>query len=78
MMKNFVTLKKLTKTEYCGHSILLLESICEVKYKYYPRIFLKKFFEKHDSNNVNSLFKELVQIVDWSDDESSDESSDKS
>ena len=76
--------KRLTKDEYYGHSILLLESICEVKSKYYAQAFLDKFFEcnyvkcnsieKHNNNNINSLFKELVQIVDWSDDESSDKS----
>ena len=65
-----------TKNEYCGHLILLLESICEVENKYYPQTFLHKFFECN--NNKNNLFKELVQIADWSDDESSDESNDKS
>ena len=72
--------KILTKDKYSGRSILLLESICEVENKYYPQTFLDKFFEcnsieKHGDNNVNSLFKEWVQIVDWSND---DESSDKS
>ena len=28
--ENFCDFKNLTKDEYCGHSILLLESICEV------------------------------------------------
>ena len=37
--------KRLTKDEYYGHSILLLESICEVKNKYYPQTSLDKFFE---------------------------------
>ena len=74
--ENFHDFKKLTKGNCYGHSILLLDSICEVKNKYYPRTFLHKFFECN--NNQNSLFKELVQIVDWSDDESSDESNDKS
>ena len=32
--------KKLTKDEYYGHLILLLESICEVENKYYPQTFL--------------------------------------
>ena len=32
--------------------------------------FLDEFFE---CNNKNSLFEELVQIIDWSDDESDDE-----
>ena len=68
--ENFQDFRKLTKDEYCGHSVLLLESISEVKNKYYPH----RFFKKHDGSNVNSLFKELVQIVDWSDDESSDDS----
>ena len=49
--------------------MLLLESISEVENKYYPLTFLGKLFgcnsiEKHDDNNVNRLFKELVQIVD--------------
>ena len=58
--ENFLKFKKLTKDKYYGHSILLLESICEVENKYYLQAFLDKFFEKHDDNNVNSLFKELV------------------
>ena len=61
--------KRLTKDEYYGHSMLLLESISEVENKYYLLTFLGKLFEcnsieKHDDNNVNRLFKELVQIVD--------------
>ena len=65
--ENFHGNKRLTKDKYCGHSILLLESISEVKSKCYSEIFLDKFFEcnsikKHDNSNVNSLFKELVQI----------------
>ena len=59
------------KDKYYGHSISLLESISDVKNKYYPQTFLDKFLEcnsvkrnsiecksigKHDSNNVNSLF----------------------
>ena len=32
--ENFRDFKKLTKNEYCGDSILLLESICEVENKY--------------------------------------------
>ena len=72
---NFLGNKRLTKDKYYGHSILLLESISEVENKYYHQIFLDKFFEKHDKKSVNSLFKELVQIVDWfNDDESSDKS----
>ena len=63
--------QKLVKNKYCGHSILLLESICEVKNKYYHQTFLDKFFECNSvENNVNRLFKELVQTVDWSDNES--------
>ena len=87
--ENFWGNKRLTKDEYYGHSILLLESICEVKNKYYPQTFLDELFEcnsvecnsiecssieKHSNNNINSLFKELIQIVDWFDDESSDKS----
>ena len=72
--------KRHIKDKYYGHSILLLESISKVENKYYPQTFLDKFFEcnsikKHNDNKVNSLFKELVKIVDCSDD---DESSDKS
>ena len=78
--------KRLIKDEYYGRSVLLLDSISEVENKHYPQTFIDKFFEcnsvecysiecnsveKHDKN---SLSKELVQIVDWSDDESSDES----
>ena len=70
--ENFHDLKKLTKDEYCDHSVLLLESICEVKNKYYPQTLFEIFFECN--NNKNSLFKELVQIVHWSDGESNDES----
>ena len=55
--------------KYYGHSILLLESISEVKNKYYLQTFLNEFFKIHNDNNINKLFKELVQIIDWSDDE---------
>ena len=54
-----------------GNSILLIESIDEVENKYYHQIFLDEFFEKHNDNNINSLYKKLVQIIGWSDDESS-------
>ena len=51
--------------------MFLLESICEVENNYYPQTFLDKFFECNSvENNVNKLFKELVQIVDWSHNES--------
>ena len=43
--ENFHEFKNLTKNEYCSQSVLLLESICEVKNKYYPQPFLHKFFE---------------------------------
>ena len=61
--ENFWGNKSLTKNECYGHSILLLESISEVRN--YPQTLLDKFFEcnsieKHNGNNVNSLFKELV------------------
>ena len=61
--------KRLTKDKYYGHSILLSEPICELKNKYCPQTFLDEFFEcnsvdKHNDDNKNSLFKELVQIVD--------------
>ena len=61
--ENFHDFEKLTKDEYCGHSILFLDSICEVENKYYHLTFLNNFFEKHHDNNVNNLFKELVQII---------------
>ena len=70
---------RLTKNKYYPHSILSIESIYEGENKYYPQTFLDKYFkyisiEKHDGKNVNSLFKELIQIVDWSDDEPNDKS----
>ena len=69
--ENFYDFQKLVKNKYCGYSILLLESICEVENKYYPQKLLDKFFECNSvEKNVNRLFKELVQIVDWSDNES--------
>ena len=72
--ENFLGNKKLAKDEYYDHSILLLEFICEVENKYYPQTFLDEFFECNsietdNNNNRNSLFKELVQIIDWFDDE---------
>ena len=42
--KNFRDFKKLTKDNYCGHSILLLDSICEVENKYYPQKFFRQIF----------------------------------
>ena len=63
--------KKITKDECYSHSILLLESICEVENKHYPQTFLDKFFKIDNDNNINKLFKELVQIIYWSDGESS-------
>ena len=73
--KNFPGNKRLTKDEYYGYSILLLESISEVQNEHYPQTFLDKFFEcnsveTHNDNNKNSLFQELVQTLNWSDDES--------
>ena len=44
--------KKVIKDKYYGNSILLIESICEVKYKYYPQTFLDEFFETHNDNNT--------------------------
>ena len=38
--------KKLTKDEYYGHSILLIESIYEAENKHYPQTFLDNFFCK--------------------------------
>ena len=49
--------------------MLLLESISEVENKYYPQTFLDEFFKIHNDNNINKLFKELVQIINWSDNE---------
>ena len=75
-MKTFLGNKRLTKDKYHGHSILSLESICEAENKYYSQTFLDKFFEcisiecnSFEMHNKYSLL-ELVQIVDWSDDES--------
>ena len=67
--------KKLTNDKYYGHSILLIESIREAENKYYPQTLLDNLFEcnsikTHNDNNKNSLFKELVQIINWSNDES--------
>ena len=56
--KNFHGNKKLTKDECYGHSILLIESVCEAENKHYPQTFLDNHFEKH--NSLPSLFKELV------------------
>ena len=61
-------IKNLQKNEYYGRSILLIESTCEAENKYYPQTFLENFFEKH--NSVPSLFKQIVKIVNCSDDES--------
>ena len=38
--------KNLKKGEYYGHSILLIESICEGGNKHYPQTFLEIFFLK--------------------------------
>ena len=65
--EDFQSNKKLPKDEYYSHSILLIGSICEVENKHYPQIFLDKFYEKLKS--LPSLFKELVQISDCSDDD---------
>ena len=66
--ENFHGNKKLKKD---GHSILLLESICEVKNKHYIQTFLDEFLKMHnDNNNMNKLFNELVQFIHWSKDES--------
>ena len=39
-VKNPSDFKKLIKDKYCGYLILLLDSICEVKNKYYPQVLL--------------------------------------
>ena len=66
-----MAIKNLQKINIMGNSILLIESIDEVENKYYHQTFLDEFFEKHNDNNINSLYKKLVQIIDWSDNESS-------
>ena len=43
--------KKLTKYRYCGHSILLLESICEAGNRYYPQTFSDKILSTTRLNN---------------------------
>ena len=53
----------LIKDEYYGSLILLIESICEIRNKYYLESFLNERFRKHNNIIINSLFKELVQIV---------------
>ena len=63
--ENFHGNKKLTKDEYYGHSILLLEPISEEENKHYPQTFLGEFFKIHSGNNINPLFNELVQVIDW-------------
>ena len=68
--ENFHGNKTLTKDEYYLFSILLLKFICEVESRYYPQAFLDEFLKIHNDNNMNKLFKKLVQITDWSDDES--------
>ena len=77
--KNFRDFKKLTKDNYCGHSILLLDSIVKSKINIILKKFLDKFSECNsgERHNKNNLFKELPQIIDWSDDESSNESNGK-
>ena len=50
--EDFCDFKKFIKYKYRDHSILLLESICEVKNRYYPQTFLDKFFGKHDDNKA--------------------------
>ena len=42
--ENFHSNRKLIQDKYYGHSILLLESICEIKNKYYPQTFIKVLF----------------------------------
>ena len=58
--------KNLTKDKYYGNSILFIESICKVENKYYRQTFLDEFFETHNENSINTFFKELEQIIDWS------------
>ena len=63
-MKTFMAINNSQKMNIMYIPILLLESICEVRNKYNPQTFLDEFFEKHNDNNKNCLFKELVQIID--------------
>ena len=42
------------KDEYYDYSILLAESICDAKNKYYPQTFLEKFV-KERNNLIMSL-----------------------
>ena len=62
--------KRLKKGNYYGILVLLIDFICEVKNSLYPQTLLKKLFE---CNNKSNAFKEPLQIVDESDDESDDE-----
>ena len=71
IMKTFMEIKKVIKDKYYGNSMLVVDSICEIKNKYYPQTFLDEFFETQSDNNINILFKELAQIIYWCDDESS-------
>ena len=54
----------LIKDKYYSNLILLIESIYEIRNKYYLKTFLNDFFRKHNNIIINSSFKELVQIVD--------------
>ena len=55
--KNFHGNKRLKKDEYYGHSVILIESIREVKNKYYPQTFLDKFFESTPLKHIMIIIK---------------------
>ena len=69
--KSFHSNKKHIKDKYYDNSILLIESTCDAKNKYYPQIFLEGLFKKRN-DMCNNLFKQIVQTADESDDESYD------
>ena len=49
--------KKIRKDKYYGHSILLIESICEEENKYYPQTFLDNFFEDNSIKTHMTIIK---------------------
>ena len=69
--KSFHGNKKNIKDKYYDNSILLIESTCNAKNKYYPQTFLEGLFKKRN-DMCNNLFKQIVQTADESDDESYD------
>ena len=49
--ENFQGNKRFIKDKYYGHSVLILESICEVRNKYYPQTFLDNILGATPLNN---------------------------